>query len=185
MQFYTLSLFHHGFWFIDAAPAHCTLEGVPQFSFMPHFPPRFAPSLASIAVPRLQPLQAVATCSTHLVRRPRPLWCKISVLLSFAHGSATQYWWKLRPSPWCSPSGFGNPAYHQVPPVSKYFRWGHCHFSNIMNIQQETVILRWLYVQDFSWDSSYSGFLWPVDNCRAWSFCAYISRLISAPPQFL
>ena len=48
--------------------------------------------LASSAVPRYQPKQAVATCFPNLVRRPRPLWCKISVLPHVAHGSATQSW---------------------------------------------------------------------------------------------
>ena len=35
-------------------------------------PLRLVPNLASSAVPRLQPLQAVATCSPHLVRSPAP-----------------------------------------------------------------------------------------------------------------
>ena len=48
--------------------------------------------LASIAVPRYRPQQAVATCCPNLVRRPRPLWCKISVLPHVAHGSATKSW---------------------------------------------------------------------------------------------
>ena len=48
--------------------------------------------LASSAVPRYRPQQAVATCYPNLVRRPRPLWCKISVLPHVAHGSATQSW---------------------------------------------------------------------------------------------
>ena len=77
-----------GFGLSGAVPAHCTLEGVPQFSFTPHSSPRLVPSLASNAVPRLQPLQAVATCSPHLVRRPRLLWCKTSVLLYSLHMAA-------------------------------------------------------------------------------------------------
>ena len=54
--------------------------------------------LASSAVPRYRPQQAVATCYPNLVRRPRPLWCKISVLPHVAHGSATKSWWLSWPS---------------------------------------------------------------------------------------
>ena len=44
----------------------------PQIPSIPQLPPRLAPNLASSAVPRFQPLQAVATCSPHLVRSSAP-----------------------------------------------------------------------------------------------------------------
>ena len=75
-----------------AGPAQCaSLEGNQHNSFIPPVPIKLAPNLASSAVPKFQLLQAVATCSPHLVRRPRPLWFKTSVLPSFAIGSATKY----------------------------------------------------------------------------------------------
>ena len=44
----------------------------PASSFNSPSSPRLAPNLASSAVPRFQPLQAVATCSPHLVRSSAP-----------------------------------------------------------------------------------------------------------------
>ena len=43
-----------------------------QFFQISPSPSRLVPNLASSAVPRFQPLQAVATCSPHLVRSPAP-----------------------------------------------------------------------------------------------------------------
>ena len=61
-----------------AGPAQCSSWRIPQIPSIPQLPPRLAPNLASNAVPRFQPLQAVATCSPHLVRSPRPLWCNVN-----------------------------------------------------------------------------------------------------------
>ena len=58
---------------IMALGPRCTPGRKPiQFFQISPSPSRLVPNLASSAVPRFQPLQAVATCSPHLVRSPAP-----------------------------------------------------------------------------------------------------------------
>ena len=56
---------------LDPRCVHTRKESVKN-SFIPQVPLRLAPNLASNAVPKFQLLQAVATCSPHLMRSPVP-----------------------------------------------------------------------------------------------------------------